>query len=114
MGHFIKLGLRKAQAISLVDCAVILSFDEDRIMDANITLGAVTPIIIHAREAEEHLRGRILDEETIQKAAEFSKLAAKPIDDIRSSREYRLEMVRVCVKRALGTLSNRCGKNRLS
>jgi carbon-monoxide dehydrogenase medium subunit len=105
-GTFIKLSLRKAQAISLVNCAVLLSFDEDRISDANITLGAVTPIIVNAREAEEYLRGRVLDEETIQGAAELSKLSARPIDDIRSSRNYRLEMVRVCVKRALSNLSN--------
>jgi xanthine dehydrogenase iron-sulfur cluster and FAD-binding subunit A len=105
-GTFFKLGLRKAQAISLVNCAVLLSFDEDRIIDGKITLGAVAPIIINARDAEEHLRGRILDEETIQNAAELSSLAASPIDDIRSSRTYRLEMVRVCVKRALGSLSN--------
>ena len=105
-GTFYKLGLRKAQAISLVDCAVILTFDGERIVDAAITLGAVAPIIVHAREAEEFLRGRVLDEETLQKAAELSKSAARPIDDIRSSHEYRLEMVRVCVKRALSSLAS--------
>jgi xanthine dehydrogenase iron-sulfur cluster and FAD-binding subunit A len=106
-GTFYKLGLRKAQAISLVNCAVILTFDDGRITDAVITLGSVAPVIIHAREAEEYLRGKILNEETILKASDLSKSAARPIDDIRSSAEYRLEMVRVCVKRALSTLANR-------
>jgi carbon-monoxide dehydrogenase medium subunit len=105
-GTFYKLGLRKVQAISLVDCAIILSFDGARISEAAITLGAVTPKIIHAREAEEFLRGNILVDETIQKAAELAKIVARPIDDIRSSREYRLEMVRVCVKRALSQLAS--------
>jgi carbon-monoxide dehydrogenase medium subunit len=106
-GIFYKLGLRKAQAISLVNCAVILTFDDRRIVDAVITLGAVAPVIVHAREAEEFLRGRVLNEESIQKASDLSKSAARPIDDIRSSREYRLEMVRICVKRALSTLASR-------
>jgi xanthine dehydrogenase iron-sulfur cluster and FAD-binding subunit A len=106
-GTFYKLGLRKAQAISLVNCAVILTIDDAKIVDAVITLGAVTPVIVHAREAEEFLIGRVLENETIQKASELSKLVARPIDDIRSSREYRLEMVRVCVKRALCSLVGR-------
>lgn len=104
-GTFYKLGLRKAQAISLVNCAVVLTFDGERIENASVTLGAVAPVIVHAREAEEFLRGRKLEEETIERAAELAKMAARPIDDIRSSHGYRLEMVRVCVKRVLSSLA---------
>jgi xanthine dehydrogenase iron-sulfur cluster and FAD-binding subunit A len=104
-GAFYKLGLRKAQAVSLVNCTVILTFDNQLIKSAEITLGAVAPIIIHAKEAEEYLKGRELDGETIEKAAELAKMATRPIDDIRSSHEYRQEMVRVCVRRVLISLS---------
>ncbi len=103
-GTFYKLGLRKAQAISLVNCAVILTMDGERISHASITLGAVTPVIIHAEEAEEFLCGKIPEEATILKAAELAMSAARPISDIRSSQEYRQEMVRVCVKRALSAV----------
>jgi xanthine dehydrogenase iron-sulfur cluster and FAD-binding subunit A len=103
-GSFYKLGLRKAQAISLVNCAVILTFDGKQIQNAIITLGAVAPVIVHAKEAEEFLIGKTLDDETILKAAFMAKSAAKPIDDIRSSHEYRLEMVNVCIKRILSAL----------
>jgi xanthine dehydrogenase iron-sulfur cluster and FAD-binding subunit A len=106
-GTFYKLGLRRAQAISLVDCAVILTFEGERIKAADITLGAVAPVIVHALDAEEYLKGRILDEETIERAAEFAKQGARPIGDIRSSQEYRHEMVRVCVKRVLEILAKR-------
>jgi carbon-monoxide dehydrogenase medium subunit len=105
IGTFYKLGLRKAQAISLVNCSLILTFDGVRIKNAEITLGAVAPLIVHAREAEDFLQDRILDDETIEKAAELAKKAARPIDDIRSSHEYRHEMVRVCVKRVLCILA---------
>jgi xanthine dehydrogenase iron-sulfur cluster and FAD-binding subunit A len=104
-GTFYKLGLRKAQAISLVNCAVILKMEGERISHASITLGAVAPVIVHAQEAEEYLRGRILEEATILKAAELAMAASRPISDIRSSREYRHEMVRVCVKRALSAIA---------
>jgi xanthine dehydrogenase iron-sulfur cluster and FAD-binding subunit A len=104
-GFFYKLGLRKAQAISLVNCAVILTFDNGRIKNTEITLGAVAPIIIHAKEAEEFLKGKKLENETIEKAAELAKLAARPIDDIRGTHVYRHEMVRVCVSRTLSILA---------
>ena len=65
-GHFIKYALRNAQAISLVNVTVILGFtSEKRIESAQITLGAVAPTIIHAREAEEFLVGKTLTEENI-------------------------------------------------
>jgi carbon-monoxide dehydrogenase medium subunit len=105
IGTFYKLGLRKAQAISLVNCSLILTFDGRRIKNAKITLGAVAPLIVHAQEAEDFLQDRMLDDDTIEKAAELSKKAARPIDDIRSSHEYRHEMVRVCVKRVLCILA---------
>lgn len=104
-GSFYKLGLRKAQAISLVNCAVIITYNGDKVSEAVITLGSVAPVIVHAAEAEEFLKGRVLDDKTIEKAADLAKLTAKPIDDIRSSHEYRLEMVKVCVKRVLSTLA---------
>jgi xanthine dehydrogenase iron-sulfur cluster and FAD-binding subunit A len=106
-GSFYKLGLRKAQAISLVNCAIILTFDELLVQKASITLGAVTPIIIHASEAEEYLTGKSLNDESIQKAASLAKSASRPIDDIRSSHEYRLEMVNVCVKRVLNLIASK-------
>ncbi len=104
-GTFYKLGLRKAQAISLVDCAIVVTFEDKRVKEAAITLGSVAPTIVHARETEEYLRGAFLDEETIEQAALLAKNAARPIDDIRSGHEYRHEMVRVCVKRVLASLA---------
>jgi xanthine dehydrogenase iron-sulfur cluster and FAD-binding subunit A len=113
-GAFIKLGLRRAQAISVINATALLSFSSDKtspgqapkIEQAVITLGAVAPTIIHAREAEIFLQGRILDEATISQAAELAMHAAHPIDDVRSSAEYRQEMVRVGVSRSLHALAS--------
>jgi CO/xanthine dehydrogenase FAD-binding subunit len=48
-GTFYKLGLRRAQAISLVDAAVVLTMDGGRVSEATITLGAVAPTIVAMR-----------------------------------------------------------------
>ena len=103
-GIYLKLGLRKAQAISLVNMTAIISTEGDLIKDARITLGAVAPTIIHAEKAEVYLQGKILSEETIDEAAELAREAASPIDDIRGSAAYRQEITRVLVKRGLTQL----------
>ena len=72
-GTFIKLGLRRAQAISVVNAAVIVTLENGskgsgqlgRVEKAAITLGSVAPTIIHARKAEAYLVGRELDEAAI-------------------------------------------------
>ncbi len=107
-GNFYKLGLRRAQAISLVNAAAVLAFDGAQITHAAITLGAVTPKIVHAQEAEAYLVGRKLDEETLAEAARLAMSAAQPIDDVRSSKDYRLDMVRVCVQRCLQVVAGQC------
>jgi len=100
-GTFIKLGLRRANAISLVNAAVLLTFDQSTITQARITLGSVAPTVIRAPEAEGVLVGVALSEERIAEAADLAARAAVPIDDIRSGADYRGEMVRVLVHRAL-------------
>ncbi len=100
-GTFVKLGLRRAQAISVVDVAVVVKLDGVRLGNAAITLGSVAPTIIHAFKAETYLEGRELSDAAIAHAAELAMEAAQPIDDVRGSGEYRREMVRICVQRAL-------------
>ncbi|NUQ85769.1 MAG: FAD binding domain-containing protein [Anaerolineales bacterium] len=103
-GTFIKLALRRAQAISVIDVALVLDLDSDSVRSASITLGAVAPTIIHAPEAEAYLAGKQLTDEIIEEAARLTMNAAKPIDDIRGSAAYRREMVRVCTKRGLRSI----------
>ncbi len=103
-GTFVKVALRRAQAISIINLAIVLTLNSATIQQASITLGAVAPTIVHAAEAEAYLEGKELSEEVIAQAAELAKNAAKPIDDIRSSADYRREMVRVFTMRGLKSL----------
>ncbi len=111
-GTFMKLGLRRAQAISLVNATVIVdvsasstqSLKGATVQSASITLGAVTPVITHAVEAENFLVKKKFNKKNIAQAAELAMKAAHPIDDVRGSAAYRNEMVRVCVLRGLTSL----------
>jgi carbon-monoxide dehydrogenase medium subunit len=100
-GVFLKLGLRQAMIISVVDVTVLLTLEEDIVESASITLGAVAPTIVPVPRAEEYLVGKRLDEETIEKAARLAEDTASPIDDIRGTAAYRREMTYVLVKRGL-------------
>lgn len=112
-GIFLKLGLRRAQAISLVNVTVLLTFNKDiedkpneaLIEKAIITLGAVAPTIIHAEKAETFLLGRRLDSETMEVTARLAQDSAAPIDDVRSSKDYRAAMVKVLTFRALQAIA---------
>ncbi len=104
-GTFVKIALRRAQAISVVNLAIILDFDAGIIKHAALTLGAVAPTIIHATTAESYLIGKTLTEEVIAKTAELAREDAKPIDDIRGSADYRREMVRVFTIRGFQSIA---------
>jgi len=111
-GTFLKLGLRQAQAIAVINVAVVLTFEatgdgpisHTPVIKARITLGSVAPTIIRAEKAEAALIGQPLDQETIQRAAALAAVAAKPIDDLRGSAAYRRMMIEVYTRRALASL----------
>jgi carbon-monoxide dehydrogenase medium subunit len=105
-GIFIKLALRRAQSISLVNASIILNLKAGTVQSASITLGAVTPVISHAEEAEKFLAKKKLNSKNIAQAAELAMQAAHPIDDVRGSAVYRREMVRVITARGLTAILN--------
>ncbi len=105
-GMFMKLGLRRAQAIAVINVAVVLTFDEDTVTRAAITLGSVAPTIMHATVAEKALIGKALTPEVIREAARLAATAPEPIDDVRGTAVYRTEMVRVLIGRVLRALAD--------
>ncbi|MBN2044162.1 MAG: FAD binding domain-containing protein [Anaerolineales bacterium] len=105
-GMFYKVGLRKAQAISVLNLAAVLTFEEGTVTKAAITLGAVAPTIVHAPEAEAYLVGKQLTPEVIGEAADLAVKAANPIDDLRGTAAYRRYMVGVIARRTLGRLAD--------
>jgi xanthine dehydrogenase iron-sulfur cluster and FAD-binding subunit A len=93
-GRFVKLGLRRAQAISVIDAAIVLTFDGDLVTDARIALGSLAPTIVRARAAEACLIGKQLTAEIAAEAATLACGAVSPIDDVRGSASYRMATLR--------------------
>lgn len=102
---FIKLGLRQAQAIAVINAAVLIEMHDEIVQRAVITLGSVAPTIIHAEKAESFLIGKTLSSEVIDHAADLAAQAAQPIDDLRSSAQYRRDMVHICTRRGLSAIA---------
>jgi carbon-monoxide dehydrogenase medium subunit len=113
-GMFLKLGLRKAQAISVISVAIVLEFDGPRVIDARIALGCVAPTIVRVPDAEASLAGSTLDRATRTRAAALAAAAIAPIDDIRASAGYRRTTVAALVERALDQIADGTEANGLA
>ncbi|MCC6190891.1 MAG: xanthine dehydrogenase family protein subunit M [Anaerolineales bacterium] len=101
-GAFYKVGLRKADAISVLSAAVMVACDTSgRCKLARIALGALAPRPLRAYEAEDVLQGQPLQAEGIAEAARLAAEAARPISDIRGTAEYRKRVTEVIVRRLL-------------
>lgn len=103
-GLFLKLGLRRAQAISVINVALVLTFADDVVSAASITLGCLAPTIVHAPSAETFLRGQRLTAEVCAKAGELACNDVRPIDDLRGSAGYRLATLAGLVAHGLSRL----------
>lgn len=100
-GLFIKLGLRRAQAISVIHVAMVVSFDGDEVSGASITLGCLAPIIVHAQQTEAYLVGKELTRYVCDEAGKLACADVKPIDDLRGSASYRLATLAALVTNGL-------------
>jgi len=100
---YVKLPARTRVDMAAVSAAVLVTLDSKNeiCQDIRIVLGAVAPIPLRARRAEEVLRGKKIEDHLIQQTAQRASEEAQPISDIRSSADYRREMVKVLTKQAL-------------
>ncbi|WP_347265883.1 xanthine dehydrogenase family protein subunit M [Paracoccus sp. (in: a-proteobacteria)] len=98
---YIKHGRRKAMELATVGVAVSLETGGGICTGARIALGAVGPVVLRAPLAEALLVGSKLDAASIAAAAESAMQECTPISNVRSSAEYRREMVGVLTRRAV-------------
>jgi len=98
-GAFLRLGQRQAQAISKVSVALAIIFRDGRPDWVRVALSAITPTVVRARETEKALMAGGWD--ALQKAKDAVRAEARPIDDLRSTAEYRREMAAVLLERAV-------------
>lgn len=103
-GAFVKLGLRRSNAISVVNTAAVLTFDGKIVTGARIALGSVAPTIIRTPAAEAALVGVALSEDSIRHTACLCEQEVAPITDIRGGADYRRHAAGLVVQRALTVL----------
>ncbi len=90
-GLFLKLGLRRAQAISVLNISFVLTFTDEYVSEACITLGCLAPTIVHAPTVEAFLQGKRLEHDVCVEAGRLANEDVNPIDDIRGTGTYRRE-----------------------
>lgn len=105
---FSKKGRVRAD-IAKINLAVYLEREDNICKDCKIVLGSVAVKVIRAKEAEGLLKGQTVSTSLIDKIAKKASEEIKPIDDIRSSVEYRTEIARVMVEDTVRIAWGRAG-----
>jgi len=100
-GAYFKLE-RKVGDYAIAGVAAYITLDDNgNLTYAGIGLTNVGPAPIKARDAEQALLGKPLDDAAIHHAAALAAAAAKPTSDLRGPAEYKRDMVRTLTVRAL-------------
>jgi CO/xanthine dehydrogenase FAD-binding subunit len=103
--YYKKVGTRKAQAISKVCFAALARVENGTVDEVRIALGSVAPVPLRGIQTESALRGRKIDSQTIAEAKGELEREVTPIDDIRSTRNYRLRVTLNLLQDFLSTLT---------
>lgn len=90
--YYRKVGTRKAQAISKVCFAGVARMEDTRVADVRVVLGSVAPIVLRCKQAEDAIRGNEIKDDTVKLARETLQREIVPIDDVRSTADYRLRV----------------------
>lgn len=96
-GCWLKLGRYQGEDLAQVNLVVLAFADKS----FRISYGAVAPVPVRASEIEKLLDKADINSDIIYKAMELVETEISPISDIRASKEYRMLMSKVMLKRAL-------------
>ena len=105
--HFLKLGARKYLVISIAMVAIVVELEERTVRAARIAVGACSPVARRLRSLEKELEGRALDDKLAELVRPEHVAALQPIEDVRSSADYRRHAATVLVRRSLQSLAGR-------
>jgi carbon-monoxide dehydrogenase medium subunit len=100
-GAYFKLE-RKVGDYAIAGVAAYITLDNNgNVSYAGIGLTNVGPVPIKARDAEQSLLGKSLDDASIHQAADLAAAAAQPVSDARGPADYKRDMVRTLTVRSL-------------
>lgn len=98
---FRKVGTREAQSISKVVVALTGRIEDGKISEIRLAAGSVAPTPVRLRAAEEALRGKTLGVEAADAAGREAAAGVTPIDDVRSTADYRRFALERVVRRMM-------------
>ena len=98
---------RNEMDIAVAGAGVSVVLDNGTITSARVCLASVAPTPLFVREAGEALAGKPATEESVRIASGLARDAAKPINDMRGTIEYRKHLCEVLTRRALLTAIER-------
>jgi OHCU decarboxylase len=84
-----KVGARNAQAISKVCLAGLGKMKDGIVTDVRLAVGSVAPVPLRLRETERTIQGKAIDAGVLEIARATAVAEVRPIDDIRSTAQYR-------------------------
>jgi aerobic carbon-monoxide dehydrogenase medium subunit len=96
----IKFTPRSVEDFATVGVAITVKANDGTCEDIRIGLNSVASTIVHARKAEDVLRGKPISDAALREMGEVAASECDPTDDNRGSAEYKREMVKVLVRRA--------------
>lgn len=100
---FLRLSRRRALSLPILNAAVALELSGDRkaFQGVRIAVGPVATVPWRAREAEDFLSGGPVSEGAVREACRLASEKAGPRDSLRGGSQYRREMIKVLVYRAI-------------
>ena len=99
--HYLRFIPRNEMDIAVAGAGVSVVLSNGNVESARVALAAVAPTPLFVKEAGDALAGQLANAESVQRAAEAAKVAAKPITDMRGTVEYRQHLCEVLTRRAL-------------
>ncbi len=105
---FLRRG-RVKMDLAIASVAVLLEMEAGTCRKARVAAGAVAPVPLRLTEVEKILEGRSLTDQILTQAQDAAMASVSPITDLRSTAEYRRDLVGVYVKRAVGRLREGVG-----
>ena len=100
-GVYYKFGLRQAMDLAVVGVGALVKTKNGVFDEVRIALGAVAPKPFRVKKAERLLTGKKSEDQLIRDAGEIAGAASAPITDIRASREYRIQLIKELIYRAI-------------
>lgn len=92
---------RRAGDYALGMCLAVVRFDAGKVVEARIGIGGAEPFPRRIAEAEALIVGQSLDKALCLRAAEAAAAVVDPMSDVQADPDYRRDLVRAMVRRAL-------------